>query len=142
MSDDIRVTKTLVIPGAEITTRFGPSGGPGGQHANKVATRVDLSWNVNGSAVLTERQRRLIKGRLRNRIDTRGDLRVNSDRHRSQLMNRRDAQQRLADLVQEALTPRRNRIATEPTAAARRRRVDDKRKRGEVKRLRRQPTDY
>lgn len=135
--DGLRVNRSLVIPEAELEFRFTTSGGPGGQHANKVATRVELRWNVAASSVLGERQRARIRGRLKNRIDGEGRLRVVADTHRSQMRNREEARERLVALVMDALRPRRTRVATAPTRASHERRIQDKKHRSEIKRLRR-----
>ena len=141
MSEPLRVNRALAIPPDEIVLRFSPSGGPGGQHANRSSTRVDLSWNVDASRVLGPRQRARIKGHLRNRLDGSGTLRLSSDKHRSQTRNREEVLARLARLVSEALQPRRARVATTPSQAAKERRLRSKRRRSETKKLRRAPLD-
>ncbi|MGH2757205.1 MAG: alternative ribosome rescue aminoacyl-tRNA hydrolase ArfB, partial [Actinomycetota bacterium] len=122
------------IPAREIKLSFETSGGPGGQHANKAATRVVLEWNVNRSEALGPRQRTRIAEHLRRRMDGSGTIRLTSDRYRSQMRNREDALDRLAALVGEALKPRKTRLATKPSAGARERRLEQKRRRAEVKR--------
>jgi ribosome-associated protein len=141
VSEPLRINRNLVIPPDEIALRFSPSGGPGGQHANRSSTRVDLSWNVDASRVLGPRQRARIKGHLRNRLDGWGTLRLSSDKHRSQTRNREEVLARLARLVAEALQPRRARVATTPSQAAKERRLRSKRRRSEIKKLRRAPLD-
>ena len=137
----MRVDRGLEIPESEISLRFSPSGGPGGQHANRSSTRVDLWWNVDQSQVLSARQQRLVKGHLRGRIDASGNLRLSSDTHRSQLRNREEVRRRLATLVADALRPRARRMPTQPSSAAHARRLAAKRRRGEIKRLRRPALD-
>jgi ribosome-associated protein len=141
VSEPLRVNRNLAIPPDEIALRFSPSGGPGGQHANRSSTRVDLSWNVDASRVLGPRQRARIRGHLRNRLDSSGTLRLSSDKHRSQTRNREEVLARLARLVSEALQPRRARVATTPSQAAKERRLRSKRRRSEIKKLRRAPLD-
>ena len=131
------VDRGLEIPEDEIVLRFSPAGGPGGQHANRSSTRVDLTWNIARSRVLSARQRRLLKAHLKGRIDPSGNLRLSSDTHRSQLRNREEVQRRLARLVSEALRPRPRRLPTQPSRAAHERRLASKRRRAETKRLRR-----
>lgn len=133
---DVRVSRSLTIPRRELKISFETSGGPGGQHANKAATRVVLEWDVAGSASLGPRQRARLLERLPRRIDSSGTLRVTSDRFRSQTRNRDDAMERLAALVRDALRPVAARVATQPTIAARERRLQAKRRRSEVKRRR------
>ena len=139
MSVAVRINKHLVIPADEISLRYSTSGGPGGQHANKVATRVDLSWNVAESRALGPRQRARILHALRSRIDSSGTLRLSSDRRRSQLRNREDVLARLQTLVRDALRPTKARVATSPSTAARERRLREKKRRSETKRHRRAP---
>ena len=137
MSDELRVNRGLTIPPGELEFRFSTSGGPGGQHANRSSTRAEVSWNIETSAVLGPRQRQRLREKLRRRIDSNGILRVASDTHRSQLRNREEAQRRLAGLVADALQPRRARVATGPTKAARERRLAEKRRHSQKKRDRR-----
>ncbi len=133
---DVRVSRTLTIPDSELRMRFTTSGGPGGQHANKSSTRVELLWNVDGSAVLGPRQRARIKGALKRRIDSSGDLHLVSDIHRSQMRNRVEVEARLGQLLAQALAPTKSRVATKPSRSAVQRRIDNKKKRGDIKRSR------
>ncbi|MDQ3940796.1 MAG: aminoacyl-tRNA hydrolase [Actinomycetota bacterium] len=137
MTEDLRVNRSLTIPGDEIQITYSTSGGPGGQHANKTATRAVASWNVATSRALGERQRQRIRSHLRSRIDSSGTLRLASDRTRSQLQNRRDVLDRLTALVAESLRPIKRRVATVPTNAARERRLREKKRRADLKRSRR-----
>ena len=137
MSPGVRVNRRLEIPLDEIEYTFSTSSGPGGQHANKASTRVDLAWNIDNSRILGDEDRERLRSRLRNRIDSSGALRLSSDRHRSQWRNRADVTARLADLVSEALKPPKQRVATAPTRAAKERRLESKRQRGQTKRNRR-----
>jgi ribosome-associated protein len=141
MSGEVRVNRRLEIPLDEIEISFSTSSGPGGQHANKASTRVDLAWNIENSRILDDEERDRIRSRLRNRIDSSGALRLSSDRHRSQWRNRADVTARLADLVSEALKPPKQRVATAPTRAARERRLEAKRRRSAIKRNRRATFD-
>jgi ribosome-associated protein len=141
MSDDIKIGRGLSIPSDELSFTFSTSSGPGGQHANRSATRADVAWNIETSRVLGGRQRALIKQRLRNRIDSSGNLRLSSDRYRSQTRNRRDVLERLGTMVSEALRPRKARVPTAPTGSSVRRRLSEKKRRGEIKRARRTTTD-
>jgi ribosome-associated protein len=141
MTDGLRINRTVTIPWNEIELRFSPSGGPGGQHANRSSTRVDLAWNVATSKALGPRQRARIRAALRNRIDSSGIVRLSSDTHRSQLRNREDVVRRLASLVAGALQPVRRRVATSPSAGAVERRLKEKRRRSDIKRSRRLPHD-
>ncbi len=135
----VYVNQSLVIGDDELEWRFTSSGGPGGQHANRANTRVELLWDITASPSLTERQR----NRLRRRF---GDTaRVVADDTRSQHRNRTIAMDRLGDLCRDALkAPPKRRKPTKPSRRARQRRIDAKRKRGRKKELRRKPTsdDY
>jgi ribosome-associated protein len=140
MSRDVRINSHLVIPSHELRLTHATSGGPGGQHANKVATRVDLRWDVASSPSLGPRQRARVMQGLRGRIDGAGVLRLSSDRHRSQLRNREDVLDRLAALVASALKPPKKRVATAPSAGAKERRLQAKKRRSAIKRARRAPS--
>jgi ribosome-associated protein len=135
--DELRVNRRLVIPADELQERFTTSSGPGGQHANKVSTRVEMEWNVEASRVLGPRQRERIKSKLSRRIDSGGVLHVASEKHRSQLRNRTEVRTRLAQLVAHALVVEKSRVKTKPTRAANQRRLEDKKRRSQVKRTRR-----
>ncbi len=137
MADDLRVTGWLVIPAGELRERFSRASGPGGQSVNTADSRVELCYDVAGSAALPGYARERILTRLGSRL-TDGVLTVTASEQRSQLLNRRAARGRLANLLREALAPPEPpRIPTRPSRAARQRRVADKRRRGAVKRARR-----
>ena len=133
MSDDLVVTDDLVIPATELAWRFDPSGGPGGQHANKAATRAELSWDLASSPVVDAE----LRNRLRERLGS--TVTVSVDDTRSQWRNRQLARRRLAELVRESMRRPKARRPTRPGPAAKRRRVESKRRRSETKRLRRRP---
>lgn len=135
----VRVNRSVVIPEDEIRLEFTTPGGPGGQHANRNATRAVLVWNVDASRALGPRQRARIKGKLRHRIDSAGNLRLSSAAHRSQLRNRDAVRERLGSLVAEALQPEKKRIGTAPTRSSKESRLRAKRVRSEVKKARRPP---
>jgi ribosome-associated protein len=128
------------IPDAELLERFSRSSGPGGQSVNTTDSRVELSWDVARSAALDERQRARLLDRLAGRLVD-GVLTIAASEHRSQLRNRSAARGRLHNLVAEALEPPAPpRRATRPSRAAKARRVDAKRRQGELKAARRRPT--
>jgi ribosome-associated protein len=137
----LEVNESVALPESEISYRTSRSSGPGGQNVNKVETRVTVLFDVDASAVLSDDQKRRIRARLATRIDKSGVLRVVSQRHRTQGANRDAARQRLAELVSDALARRRPRKRTRKPASAARRRLDDKRRRGEIKRLRKTPVE-
>jgi len=133
VADDLQITRTLVVPGSELTERFSRSSGPGGQGVNTTDSRVELVWDVSSTALPTQVRARLLE-RLAGRLAD-GVLVVVASEHRSQLQNRRAARERLADLVRSAaLPPPPKRRPTRPTRGSQRRRLDAKKRRGEVKR--------
>ena len=129
----------LIIPDAELVERFSRSSGPGGQSVNTTDSRVELSWDVAGSPALTETQRGRIVDRLATRLVD-GRITITAAEHRSQRQNRSAARVRLARLLGAALEPPpAARRATRPSRAARARRVEAKRRRGDLKTTRRRP---
>ena len=139
MSDDgLRVNNTIVIPRAELVVRATRSGGPGGQHVNTSSTRIELLWNPTTSGALTDAQRARLTAKLAARLDAEGFVRVVSSESRSQRQNREAAEARLAEQVRKALVVPKKRIPTKPSRAAKERRLEAKRKRGEKKRDRRE----
>ena len=135
--DRIRINDNLHIPLSELQFHFVRSSGPGGQHVNRSATQVELSFDVAGSPSLDDAQRRHILTRLKNLIDKEGVLHLASQSTRSQLRNRADVIERFQKLLHAALKPRKRRRPTRPSAAAKERRLEQKKRRGSTKRLRR-----
>lgn len=140
MADDLIINNQVTIPVAELVYTASRSSGPGGQHVNTTDTRIQLRWNLEGSTALTEAQRDRIRRALASRLTEAGDLLLASDKHRSQRRNREEVTQRLAALVREALIPPKPRRKTKPTRASKERRLDDKKRRSEVKKGRGKPT--
>jgi len=131
------ITDQLAVPLSELRFRFSRSGGPGGQHVNRTATRVELLFDVAHSLSLTEEQRQRLLKRLAGRIDSEGILRVAAQSERSQLRNRQEAIERLQTLLRQALyIPKRRRRSRVPRWA-RERRLAEKRRHSEAKRYRR-----
>jgi ribosome-associated protein len=123
----------LVIPDAELRERFSRSSGPGGQSVNTTDSRVELRWDVAHSAALSDAQRAQLLDRLAGRLDD-GELSIVAAEHRSQWQNRSAARARLRALLIDALEPPSPaRRPTRPSRAAQQRRVDDKRRRGDLK---------
>lgn len=136
---EIEIDDQVAIPEAELTFTTGPSSGPGGQNVNRVHTRATLSFDVANSPTLTDEQRRRLAERLGSRLTRRGVLRITSQRHRSQAANRKAAVERFADLLADALSEDPERRPTRVPKAARRRRLEAKRRQSRVKRERRSP---
>jgi ribosome-associated protein len=132
-SDALRVTRSVLLPVAEITIRVSRSSGPGGQHAQKSSTRVEALFDVEASSTLSDAQKRRVVARAG------AVLRAVAQDERSQARNRELATERLVEKLREALAVPRRRKATKPTAAARERRLESKRRRGRTKTLRRPP---
>ena len=133
MNDDLIVTASVRVPRHELRESFSASGGPGGQHANKAATRVELRLDLERSSAFGPDQRRRVIERLG------PEIRVVVDDERSQLRNRQLAEERLIARLQSALHIEPPRRPTRPTKGSKRRRLDSKSRRSEVKRQRRRP---
>jgi ribosome-associated protein len=135
---DLHVAEGFVIPESELSWRFLPSGGPGGQHANRSATRAELTVDLSASGAADEATISRVLARLGTRaVD--GVVTVAVDESRSQWRNRQIARARMADLLRDAMRVDPPRRRSRPSRAQKKRRVDDKRRRGRVKELRRRP---
>lgn len=130
----VRVLEDLEIPDEELDFATSRSSGPGGQNVNKVNTRVTVLFNVDTSTALSSGQRELLRERLGGRISRAGVLRVVSQRHRTQLANRDAAVERLVQLARDALTEEPERIPVAVPRQAKERRLEEKRRRGSLKR--------
>jgi ribosome-associated protein len=133
--DRVEVNSTLSIPLSELKFRFGPSGGPGGQHANKVSTRVELRFDIAGSPTLRHMQRETLQRRFG------PELRISVDDERSQTRNRQLAVERFRARMADALRVRTPRRPTRPSKGAKERRLQEKRQLSERKRNRRPDLD-
>jgi len=131
--ESIQVTRSVSIPRSEIELRFSRSSGPGGQHAQKSDTRVEATFDVEASAALSEAQKRRVLAKAGS------VLRAVAQDERSQWRNRELATERLVEALRAALKVERSRRPTKPSKAAKERRLDAKRRRGDTKRLRRPP---
>jgi ribosome-associated protein len=130
------MAKLIRVDSGELRITFVRSSGPGGQNVNKVSTRAMVTFNVNESRSLTDRQRELIRRNLAGRISRTGLLRVSCQRHRTQLANREEAVARLIDVLSAAATSPRPRKRTRVPARAKAKRLADKRHRSWLKELR------
>jgi len=135
VDEGLELAPGVWVPRSEVEVRTSRSGGPGGQHANVTASRVEAVFDVLGSQALDEEHKRRIAARLGPRV-----VAVAQDT-RSQARNRELALERLRERLAAALVRRKPRHATRPSAAARRKRSEGKRRRSETKRLRRRPDD-
>jgi ribosome-associated protein len=142
MDDDtLPINDKLSIPLAELSFRYSRSSGPGGQHAQKSSTRVELLFDVRSSPSLTEKQRSSILKRLAGYIDTAGVLHLTSQTERSQLRNKEEVVDRFQTLLGDALKRRKRRKPTKPTAKSKERRLKKKQQRSQTKKLRRKVQD-
>lgn len=130
----------IAVPASALRFRTSRSSGPGGQNVNKLDTRVEVILDVDAIPGLTDDQRALLQGRLASRLDRTGALHVVSQRYRSQWQNKQAALERLVELLEDALTPERERRATRPTNASVRRRREHKRRLANKKSFRRRPS--
>ena len=137
----IDVAPGVRIPETELLLRAITGSGPGGQHVNRSATRIELRWNVRMSRALNDAQRARVMQKLASRLDSEGMLRIVAGEYRSQQQNRRAAIERLISVVSRALVVPPSRKATRPTRASVERRLDDKRRRADTKHDRRGERD-
>ncbi len=134
----IRLGQSLVIDSQDIRFVTARSSGPGGQNVNKVATKVTLCFDLQGTRALDAGQKRILHRKLGTRISKKGILRVTSLKYRSQWANKKAARRRFEELLTEALKPRKRRIATRVRRGAVEKRIQEKKKRGTIKQRRRQ----
>lgn len=128
--------RDYVIPDSDLTWRFSRASGPGGQNVNTTDTRVQLSFDLAGSDAFPDKLKQRMLARLG------GQVVVAATEHRSQLRNRRAAEERLGRLLQEAMRPPpARRVPTKPSKGSKQRRIQQKKRHGEIKRLRRRPED-
>jgi len=141
MPEDIIINNHVTIPASELSYAASRSSGPGGQHANKTDSRIQVRWNIPASQAMSDYLKKRLLKVLGSRLTDDGDLLLASDSHRSQHRNRDEVNQRLAALVREALVPPKPRRKTKPSKASRQKRLDDKRRRADLKNQRRKKYD-
>lgn len=134
------ITSNLSIPEHELQFRASRSSGPGGQHVNKVNTRMTLHFDIRNSPSLTVMQKSRVSQKLKTRINKDGIFYLYAHRSRSQAMNRADLLDKFCRLLREALTPQRARGETQVPERSRVQRVDQKKRRGQLKQRRMRPT--
>jgi len=139
MAEVVRITPEVAVPLEELEFRVSRSSGPGGQGVNTTDSRVELRFDLAGSPSLPPAAKQRALRRLASRVDSTGTMRVVAQAQRSQLANRRAAVERFAELLGDALAVPRSRTPTRPTAAARARRLQAKRRRASTKQARRRP---
>jgi ribosome-associated protein len=129
----LKITERLEIPLGELHFQFSRSGGPGGQHVNRSATQVELTFDVADSPSLTEAQRARILSELKSYIDSRGNLHLSSQTTRSQHRNRAEVVERFQHLLQQALHIPKRRVPTRPPPQVKEQRLSEKRRKGAIK---------
>lgn len=134
---NLPISHDISIPMHELKFTASRSGGPGGQNVNKLETRVELRFDIAGSRSLSSDEKTMLLERLRSRIDSRGVLRIVSQESRSQWQNKQIVLEKFAEVMRNALKPRKKRNPTKPTKTAREKRLRAKRIRSERKKTRR-----
>ncbi|MCI5160380.1 MAG: aminoacyl-tRNA hydrolase [Candidatus Electrothrix sp. AUS1_2] len=134
--ESYRITSSCVIPAAELFFSYSRSGGKGGQHVNKVNTKVSLSFDLEASPSLTAEQKILLRQRLGNRLNKQGNLRLDGDRQRSQRGNQEEVVQRFLNLIRDALYIPKFRKKTKVSFKAKQERLQIKKQRSRLKRQR------
>ena len=135
----LRISDSISIPEKELSFHYIRSGGPGGQNVNKVATGVHLQFDFRHSPTLPPNYREGLERMPDTRIGKDGVINIKANRHRTREMNRNDALNRLVQLIRTAAVPRKTRRPTRPTKASQELRLDVKKKRGQIKKLRKGP---
>ena len=135
----IAINASTAVDEAELDFTFARSGGPGGQHANTSSTKVELRWDVGASPSISAQQKDVIRARLGRRVNADGVLVLQASEYRSQTRNRDAVVARFVTLLADALQVQASRRPTKPTKAARKRRLEAKRRRAQTKSLRRSP---
>lgn len=141
MDNDLKVNSFVIIPDAELIVTASRASGPGGQHVNKTSSRITLRFNIGASSAFTDDEKARIIKRLQYRLVGDDEILINVDSERSQLQNRRIARERLAQILKDALVVHKKRIATKPSVRSKTKRIEGKKLRSMVKKLRKRIND-
>jgi len=133
MSSELVVSAALIIPGDDLIVTAVRSSGPGGQNVNKVSTKIELRFDLARAAGLEPSVKDRLRAMCKGRLDSEGRVIITSEATRNRIRNLTDARDKLADLIRAALVPPTPRHKTKPTRSSKRRRVEDKRRRSDVK---------
>jgi ribosome-associated protein len=136
MKHDVPIKNGIVIPSHELEITASRAGGPGGQHVNKTSTRITVRWNIKKSDIMTAEQKERIIQKLASAITAEGDLIIHSSSSRSQDQNKKDALDRLAYIVRNALHIPKKRMATKVSRGTKEARLQEKGKRSKIKKMR------
>lgn len=142
MKNDLLIKNDIVIPDHELQITASRAGGPGGQHVNKANTRITISWNVKNSAVLTDEQKERVLQKLQSRLTSEGEIAISDGSSRSQEHNKKMALTRLADIIRKALHVPKKRMKTKVPKAIIESRLQEKERRGTIKKMRSKKIDY
>lgn len=141
MAEPIHITRTLTIDPSEVEESFVRASGPGGQNVNKVASAVQLRFNLAANTSIPEPMKRRVAALAGSRLTKDGVIVITANAHRDQPLNRAEALERLIALLRAGVHPPKPRIATRPTLASKKRRLDQKTGRSSIKRMRARPRD-
>lgn len=134
--EDLYVSRRLTIPSAELDTQFARSGGPGGQNVNKVNSKVTLRWQIRDNPNVPDDWRSRMLAKYSNRINNEGEMVIHSQKYRAQPQNVEDCRQKLREMLLECQFPPTKRLKSRPTLGSKKRRLEEKNRQGQKKRLR------
>lgn len=132
----------IVVPSSEVTFSYARSSGPGGQNVNKTESKVILHWNLDRAGWVPSDVKVRFRDAFGSRLNAEGDVVIHSDESRDRLANEKSCMEKLTNMLRKVWIPPKKRIATKPTRASQRRRIEAKRMRSDAKKARRAPVGY